>query len=199
MSVKPSKTAAAAKRRTAQLSDVEYAALGQFRWSMRQFLQFSEEGAREQGISSQQHQALLAIRSHPGPEPLTIGGLAERLFIKNHSALELVSRMAENGLVERAASNEDRRRVLLQALPREPAIVHDDCIVRRQGGRLVVGDNRVRGLACGLQGQSTIKPALGVNGSVLCAIHQTVSAGASTQTLPSPISICIVACWILKR
>jgi DNA-binding MarR family transcriptional regulator len=100
------------------LTDAEYAALGQFRWSMRQFLQFSEEGARELGISSQQHQALLAIRSHSGPEALTVGGLAERLFIKNHSALELVARMAENGLVERAISDEDRRRVLLRILPR---------------------------------------------------------------------------------
>jgi len=122
VSAKPSKTAAG-KRRSARLSDAEYAALGQFRWSMRQFLQFSEEGAREQGISSQQHQALLAIRSHPGPEALTIGGLAERLFIKNHSALELVARMAENGLVERTASDEDRRRVLLRILPRGAEIL----------------------------------------------------------------------------
>ncbi|MGZ3377239.1 MAG: MarR family winged helix-turn-helix transcriptional regulator [Phenylobacterium sp.] len=122
MSVKPSKTASG-RRRTARLSDAEYAALGQFRWSMRQFLQFSEEGAREQGISSQQHQALLAIRSHPGSEPLTIGGLAERLFIKNHSALELVARMAENGLVERSASPDDRRRVLLRILPRGAEIL----------------------------------------------------------------------------
>lgn len=121
MSVKSSKTAAG--RRRAGLSDAEYAALGQFRWSMRQFLQFSEEGAREQGISSQQHQALLAIRSHPGPEALTIGGLAERLFIKNHSALELIARMAENGLVERTASDEDRRRVLLRILPRGAEIL----------------------------------------------------------------------------
>jgi DNA-binding MarR family transcriptional regulator len=110
--------AAGGGRRRARLSDAEYAALDQFRWSMRQFLQFSEEGAREQGISSQQHQALLAIRSHQGAEALTIGGLAERLFIKNHSALELVARMAENGLVERRASEEDRRRVLLRILPR---------------------------------------------------------------------------------
>lgn len=121
MSVK-SKTAAG-QRRTTKLTDAEYAALGQFRWSMRQFLQFSEEGAREQGISSQQHQALLAIRSHAGPEALTIGGLAERLFVKNHSALELVARMAENGLVERKVSPDDRRRVLLSILPRGAEIL----------------------------------------------------------------------------
>jgi DNA-binding MarR family transcriptional regulator len=115
---KPRKTTTGRRRRAAGLSDAEYTALGEFRWSMRQFLQFSEEGAREQGVSSQQHQALLAIRSHAGPEAITIGGLADRLLIKNHSALELVARMAENGLVERTASAEDRRRVLLRILPR---------------------------------------------------------------------------------
>jgi DNA-binding MarR family transcriptional regulator len=115
---KPTKTTTGRRRRATGLSDAEYTALGEFRWSMRQFLQFSEEGAREQGVSSQQHQALLAIRSHAGPEAITIGGLAERLLIKNHSALELVARMAENGLVERTTSAEDRRRVLLRILPR---------------------------------------------------------------------------------
>jgi DNA-binding MarR family transcriptional regulator len=122
VSVKPSKTATGGRKR-ARLSDAEYAALGQFRWSIRQFLQFSEEGARGRGISSQQHQALLAIRGHPGPEALTIGGLAERLFIKNHSALELAARMAENGLIERQVSDEDRRRVLLRILPRGAEIL----------------------------------------------------------------------------
>jgi DNA-binding MarR family transcriptional regulator len=119
-----SKAAAAAKPyRRARLTDAEYLALGGFRWSMRQFLQFSEKGARDQGISTQQHQALLAIRSHAGPEAMTVGGLAEELLIKNHSALELVSRMAENGLVERAVSGEDRRRVLLKILPKGAKIL----------------------------------------------------------------------------
>jgi DNA-binding MarR family transcriptional regulator len=118
-----SKAAAAKPRRTARLTDAEYLALGEFRWSMRQFLQFSERGARDHGISAQQHQALLAIRSHSGPEAMTIGGLAEQLLIKNHSALELVSRMVENGLVERAVSGEDRRRVLLKILPKGAKIL----------------------------------------------------------------------------
>jgi DNA-binding MarR family transcriptional regulator len=111
------------KRRAPNLTDAEYAALGEFRRSMRQFLQFSEEGARHQGVSSQQHQALLAIRSHAGPEAMTIGELAECLLIKNHSAVELVARMAERDLVERLASAEDRRRVLLRLLPRGAEIL----------------------------------------------------------------------------
>ncbi|MFI4965981.1 MAG: MarR family winged helix-turn-helix transcriptional regulator [Caulobacterales bacterium] len=116
------------------LTDAEYAALGDFRWSMRQFLHFSDDGAREQGLSSQQHQALLAIRSHPGPEAMTIGGLADRLLIKNHSALELVARMADGGLVERSVSQEDRRRTLLRILPRGVAIL--EAISLRNLGQL---------------------------------------------------------------
>ena len=108
-----------------KLTDAEYVALGEFRWSMRQFLQFSDEGAREQGISAQQHQALLAIRSHTGPEAMTIGGLAERLLIKNHSALELVARMAERDLVERRLSEEDRRRILVHIRRRGVGILQD--------------------------------------------------------------------------
>jgi DNA-binding MarR family transcriptional regulator len=101
----------------AQLSDAEYIALGEFRHSMRRFLQFSEAGAQEHGISSQQHQALLAVRAHAGPEAMTVGELADCLLIKNHSAVELVARMAERKLIDRQDSAEDRRRVLLRLLP----------------------------------------------------------------------------------
>lgn len=123
MSSKSKAAEPARRRRRARLTDAEYFALGEFRWSMRQFLRFSEEGARDHGISAQQHQALLAIRSHSGPEAMTVGGLAEQLIIKNHSALELAARMAENGLVERAESGEDRRRVLLKILPKGAEIL----------------------------------------------------------------------------
>ena len=101
----------------AKLTDAEYIALGEFRHSMRQFLQFSEAGAQEHGITSQQHQALLAIRAHAGPEAMTGGEVAECLLIKNHSSVELVARMAERKLIDRQGSSEDRRRVLLRLLP----------------------------------------------------------------------------------
>jgi DNA-binding MarR family transcriptional regulator len=99
------------------LTDAEYLALGEFRESIRQFLEFSDEGARAQGMTSQQHQALLVIRSHGGGEAITIGELARSLLIKNHSAVELVARMAERDLVERVGSEADRRRVLLRLRP----------------------------------------------------------------------------------
>lgn len=95
-------------------SDEDYAAMGAFRVALRRFLAFSEARALEAGITAQQHQALLAIRAHSGPEPMTIGELADSLLIKNHSAIGLVGRLVERGLASREPSHLDRRRVSLR-------------------------------------------------------------------------------------
>jgi DNA-binding MarR family transcriptional regulator len=90
-----------------------YRRIGEFRQALREFLVFSEAGAREHGLTSQQHQALLAIKSHEGPDPMTVSELAERLLIKTHSAVGLVARLVERALVARRVSRADRRRVQL--------------------------------------------------------------------------------------
>jgi DNA-binding MarR family transcriptional regulator len=100
------------------LDAADYQSLGEFRRAIRDFLAFSEESAREYGVTAQQHQALLAIRAHAGHEPMSIGELADSLLIKNHSAVGMVSRLVERGLVQRQPSETDRRRVLLTLEPR---------------------------------------------------------------------------------
>ena len=104
--------------RQAGLTDADYAALGEFRRAIREFLAVSQEGAANHGLTAQQHQALLAIRAHAGPEPMTIGELAERLMIKSHSAVGLVTRLEERDLVLRRACEDDRRKALLELRPR---------------------------------------------------------------------------------
>jgi DNA-binding MarR family transcriptional regulator len=99
------------------LKDAEYKALGDFRRALREFLAFSDQAARLNGMTPQQHQALLAIRSHVGPEAISIGELAQSLMIRNHSAVGLTARLVERGLVRRAPSPDDRRRVLLRLEP----------------------------------------------------------------------------------
>lgn len=99
------------------LGDPEYKALGDFRRAVREFLAFSEQGAADRGLTSQQHQALLAVRAHTGPEPISIGELAQCLMIRPHSAAGLVGRMEDAGLLERIESLADRRRVLLGLTP----------------------------------------------------------------------------------
>ena len=96
-----------------QLTDADYAALANFRHSLRQFLAFSESKAGEVGLTPQQHQALLAIRAAT-PETATIGYVADRLILKPHSASGLVDRLEALGLLARRPAPQDRRQARLE-------------------------------------------------------------------------------------
>lgn len=58
--------------RPAVLTAAEYQALATFRHGVRRYLAFAEAGARSVGLTSQQHQALLAIKAHSLVAPLSI-------------------------------------------------------------------------------------------------------------------------------
>ena len=49
------------------LGDRDYRALAEFRHALRRFLAFSEQAARDAGLTPSQHQLLLAVRGHAGP------------------------------------------------------------------------------------------------------------------------------------
>jgi DNA-binding MarR family transcriptional regulator len=99
------------------LSDDDYRALADFRAGLRRFLRFSEDAARDAGLTPQQHQLLVAVRGHAGPEPPTIGEIAGALQIKHHSVVGLVDRMSEGGYVRRVGSTVDSRRVHVVITP----------------------------------------------------------------------------------
>ncbi len=96
-----------------EVSQTEYQALAEFRYSLRQFLRFSEEAAQNEGLTPQQHQALLAIKGFPEERNITIGELAERLQIRHHSAVGLVDRLVLKNFVTRKHEGADRRQVYL--------------------------------------------------------------------------------------
>jgi len=96
-----------------EVSITEYQALAEFRYQLRRFLRFSEQAARAAGLEPQQHQLLLALKGLPQEKKATIGALAERLQIAHHSAVELVDRLAERGLIQRNRGEADQRQVLL--------------------------------------------------------------------------------------
>lgn len=98
-------------RAPAPLSDEDYFALGEFRYQLRHFLRFSELAAREEGLEPQQHQLLLAIRCLDEPDSPTVRQLADHLLIRHHSAVGLIDRLAERGLVQRVRGKQDRRQV----------------------------------------------------------------------------------------
>ena len=93
-----------------QLSDADYEALANLRYTLRRFMDFSTSAAQQEGLPVQQHQALLIIRGHRGREPMTVGMLANRLMIAPHSATELVGRLTASGYVGRRVDISDRRR-----------------------------------------------------------------------------------------
>jgi DNA-binding MarR family transcriptional regulator len=95
------------------VTQTEYEELADFRYRIRRFLHFSEGAAHTEGLETQQHQALLAIRAMPGTEPCTIGAVARRLFLQHQSTVGLVDRLERAGLVRRAPSPADGRQVLV--------------------------------------------------------------------------------------
>jgi len=105
------------------LRAADYRALAEFRYRLRRFLHFSERAARAAGLEPQQHMLLLALRGMPSAAPASIGVLAERLQIAHHSAVELVDRMEGRGLIRRARSRTDRRRVLVELTRRGAAVL----------------------------------------------------------------------------
>ena len=100
-----------------RLNQQDYRLLSEFRYQLRRFLEFSEAAAARAGLTPRQHQALLAIKGAPECAIPSIGHLAERLRIRHHSAVELVDRLAEAGLITREPDPEDRRRVRLKLTP----------------------------------------------------------------------------------
>ena len=105
------------KRKSAkarQLSTADYVRLATFRLALRRFLHFSESAAARVGLTGQQHQAMLVLRSREGRAPVTIIDLARQLLIRHNSAVGLVDRLVREGLVAREASSTDRRKVELR-------------------------------------------------------------------------------------
>ena len=54
-------------------SQFDYETLAEFRYHSRRFLHFSEDAARAQGLNSQQHQLLLALKGLPAGTKPTVG------------------------------------------------------------------------------------------------------------------------------
>ncbi|HEY4377334.1 MAG TPA: MarR family transcriptional regulator [Acidimicrobiales bacterium] len=99
------------------LADDDYRTLAHFRHALRAFLAFSEQAARDAGLTPSQHQLLLAVRGYPGDEPPSTTEVATMLALRLHSATELVARAEANGLVVREADPGDGRRALLSLTP----------------------------------------------------------------------------------
>lgn len=93
------------------LTKSHYESLAAIRHTLRRFVHFSQDAARDAGLTPQQHQGLLAIKGAPGRDFASIAELAESLQLRHHSAVGLVDRLESARFVRRKPSAHDRRQV----------------------------------------------------------------------------------------
>lgn len=96
-----------------------------FRSSLRQFERWSDAQARAAGLTHVQHQLLVAVKGHQGPEPPTVRDLAEYLLLRHHSTVELVDRAEAAGIVRRVPDARDGRLVRVRLTPRGERILNE--------------------------------------------------------------------------
>jgi DNA-binding MarR family transcriptional regulator len=92
-------------------------AVAEFRHHLRAFLRFSEVAAEEAGLRAQQYQLLQVVGAAEDEAP-TIAYVANRLFLRHNSVVELVDRTEQQGLLEREVDGNDHRRILLHLTKR---------------------------------------------------------------------------------
>jgi DNA-binding MarR family transcriptional regulator len=104
-------------RQTRELTKGDFEQLSEFRHQIRRFERFSENAAREAGLTPLQYLLLLHVKGYPGREWASIGELAERLQAQHHAVVALVTRSEDLGFVVRTPSAGDRRVVEVRLTP----------------------------------------------------------------------------------
>ena len=92
----------------------QFRKLAEFRFQLRKFLHFSHAAAEYCGVRPQQYQMLQCISGMPAELDPTIANVAARMLLKHNSAVELVDRTIEQGLLRRCPDPTDHRRILLR-------------------------------------------------------------------------------------
>jgi DNA-binding MarR family transcriptional regulator len=105
------------------ISKADFESIAAFRYSIRRFLRFSEQAARREGITPQQHQLLLAVKGFPNRDHASVSELAERLQMRQHSTVGLIDRSEAQNLVRREQGMVDRRQVFVHLTPAGEAVL----------------------------------------------------------------------------
>jgi DNA-binding MarR family transcriptional regulator len=113
-----------ASRSRPEPTDEDYQRLLAFRTRLRQFLQWSEAEAQAAGVTAAQHQLLLAVRGTTAPGGPTISEVSEALLLKHHSAVGLIDRAEQAGLIQRQADKADGRVVRLRITRKGAGVLH---------------------------------------------------------------------------
>ena len=106
----------------AALNAARYQGLASFRLALRRFMAAAEAISKAEGVTQQQYQALLSIKTWP-EAAMTVGDLAEQLLLTHHATVQLVDRMTRAGFAVRRPSPIDRRAVNLALTAQGEALV----------------------------------------------------------------------------
>ena len=93
---------------SSDLIEEDYRRLAALRHGQRRFLHWSANQAEQVGLTATQHQLLLGVRAWPDETGPSIGDVADFLFIRHHSAVELVDRAERADLVARHRDPDQR-------------------------------------------------------------------------------------------
>jgi DNA-binding MarR family transcriptional regulator len=93
------------------LTQHDYTSLLIFRTTLRRFERWSQDQARQIGLTPAQHQLLLAVKGHPDRRGPTIGEVADYLGVRHHSVVGLVDRAVDGSLIARVRDERDGRAV----------------------------------------------------------------------------------------
>jgi len=126
----------------------DYRSLAEFRHQIRRYLSFSDRAVRDAGLEPRQYQLLLALKGLPPGVRPRIGELAAQLEIQHHSAVELIDRLEQSGLVRRRRATEDRREVLVSPSPAgekllQQLVLHHRAELSSKGPALIEALGRV--------------------------------------------------------
>jgi DNA-binding MarR family transcriptional regulator len=102
---------------SAPLTRAQMRRLAEFRFQLRKFLHFSSLAAGVAGLRAQQYQLLQCVWGMPEELDPTIANVAARMLLKHNSAVELVDRTIEQGLLRRCPDPTDHRRILIRMTP----------------------------------------------------------------------------------
>jgi DNA-binding MarR family transcriptional regulator len=116
----------------ANLRPEDYDALGAFRYAMRKFLRFSKEALAAATLTTEQYEALLAVKTRSNSEGITVGELSERLQVKHHTTVTLLDKLVARRLVVRRRASEDRRQVHIKLTSRGGSVLARMAVLHRR-------------------------------------------------------------------
>ncbi len=120
------------KRDPSALNDDVYDGLAGFRMAMRRFLAFSEAALSDAGVTSQQYQALLIVRTAKNRQ-VRIRDLADQMLMHHNGAVQLIDRMCAAALSERIPAEDDKRTVMIILTPKGEGVLETLAKVHVEG------------------------------------------------------------------